>query len=491
MPSRIKRSGYTFLPYCLLTVSILLLLGGCTSEKERTFGSCVTCHEQDHTGSSHEFECTSCHGGDSTQDRLELAHIQLIPYPAHPDHMESSCGQCHDKEYRGVAQSPHLTLKNKVNLIRKTYGATEDLPSLTDVPVHEDPANSLELIDDMLRRRCLSCHLYYPGESYPATIHGTGCAACHLGYKDKELADHKFLDQPTDEQCLSCHYGNYVGADYYGRYEHDLNIEYRTPYYTNRNSRPYGVEYHQLVPDIHHQRGMECIDCHSGVELMKSGSNQPVTCESCHDGKKLELHLPQGVSGENGTFTYTSRRSGNLHPLPLMSHPAHKFNNRVQCQVCHAQWAFNDSTTHLLRSDLDDYENWDRLTVQGSAELEQLLEHNLDYANEELPPTMADKITGDILPGIWYKGYSTRRWEEVLTGIDESNRLVVMRPILNYSLSWIDEDETIRYDSLTTPAPDGGMRPYTPHTTGPAGLFYEQRIRNFLGRGISNTSQEQ
>lgn len=491
MPPRIIKPGFTFLSYCLLAVFILLFSGGCSSETERTFGKCVTCHEQLHPGSSHEFECSTCHGGDSTQDKPELAHKQLIPDPAHPDHMKNSCGQCHEREYQGVAQSPHLTLQNKVNLIRKTYGATEDLTSLTEIPIHEYPENKLELVDDMLRRRCLSCHLYYPGEDYPATVHGTGCAACHLQYKEKELTDHKFLAQPTDEQCLSCHYGNYVGADYYGRYEHDLNVEYRTPYYTNQDSRPYGVEYHQLVPDIHQQKGMECIDCHSGAELMKLGSNQPVTCASCHDGSKLEYLLPHGVTSENGTFTYTSKRSGNRHPLPIMTHPAHKLNDRVQCQVCHAQWTFNDSTTHLLRSDLDDYDDWDRLTVQGSAELEQLLEHNLDYDNEELPPAMTDKITGDILPGIWYKGYFTRRWEEILTGIDDSNRLVVMRPILNYSLSWIDEDETIRYDSFTTPAPHGGMRPYTPHTTGPAGIFYEQRIRDLLSRDTSIKSQEQ
>ena len=35
------------------------------------------------------------------------------------------------------------------------------------------------------------------------------------------MQSHAF-STPTDKQCLSCHYGNYVGGDYYGRYEHDF-----------------------------------------------------------------------------------------------------------------------------------------------------------------------------------------------------------------------------------------------------------------------------
>lgn len=463
-----------------LLIVLIFFLGGCTDKDTELFGKCISCHTETHGGPDHRFACTSCHAGNSKEKDSDKAHFGLVADPAHPNHLTTVCGQCHEKEVTGISTSLHLTLGNKINLVRQTYGAEQQLSSLTEIPKHEDPESILELVDDLLRRRCLTCHLYYQGESYSATSHGTGCAACHMAFKKGKPVSHEMLASPTDNQCLSCHYGNYVGSDYYGRYEHDLNEEYRTPYYVNQDTRPYGVEYHQLIPDIHQQKGLHCIDCHSGNELMNTGNFVKPSCRSCHDRALLKESLPQGVSVTGDAFVFTIKDTGETLPLTTMTHPAHKLVDRVDCQACHAQWSFNDGSTHLLRSDLDDYEEWDRLTVQGSHELETLLENNLDFDKEELPPAMTDKISGDKLPGIWYKGYLERRWERMLLGLDENGRVTVVRPILDYTLSWIDEDETVRYDSVTTPAADNGLRPYTPHTTGKAGMFYELRIRPFL-----------
>jgi hypothetical protein len=73
-----------------------------------------------------------------------------------------------------------------------------------------------------------------------------------------------------------------------------------------------------------------------------------------------------------------------------------------------------------------------------------------------------------------------RRWENVLLGRDTDGTITTVRPMLDFSLSWIDEDEEIRFDSVFPRSNPQGLRPYTPHTTGPAGLFYNDRIRYFL-----------
>jgi hypothetical protein len=95
---------------------------------------------------------------------------------------------------------------------------------------------------------------------------------------------------------------------------------------------------------------------------------------------------------------------------------------------------------------------------------------------------MTDKITGKQETGLWHKGYTMRRWETTLLGRDEDGNITTMRPILDYSLSWIDEDEMVRFDSVPSQAPNMGLRPYTAHTTGPAGLFYKERLEQFLAR---------
>ena len=81
-----------------------------------------------------------------------------------------------------------------------------------------------------------------------------------------------------------------------------------------------------------------------------------------------------------------------------------------------------------------------------------------------------------------------RRWESIMLGRDDKGNITTVRPVLDCSLSWIDEEEIVRFNSVLSQAPDMGLRPYVPHTTGPAGLFYKQRIEQFLARERSAAS---
>ncbi len=480
---------------------LFFLLGSCSGDGEEQKKSptpkkqhvvqqkgCRSCHDKQ-LDSAHDFPCTTCHGGDNSTAQKEVAHVNLIAEPAHPDNMVGICGKCHADQVKESAHSLHFTLNNEVNLVRNAFGAQEDLNSLIDIPIAQSPTTSLELADDLLRRRCLRCHVYYKGDRYPAIVHGSGCAACHLSFYEGKLTSHAFIKTPDDLQCLQCHYGNHVGADYHGRFDHDMNEEYRTPY-TTRNTyfRPYGMEYHQLQKDIHQEKGLLCVDCHYGDTLM--GDTKSITCEECHNKRLLKQKLPHNVSKtDDGSFLLLSS-SQKSHPLITMDHPAHqKYGNQVACQVCHATWTFNDEKTSLLRSDLDEYEDFSRLTVQGSFEIEKILLNNLDYEAEEVAPVMRDKITKELRPGLWHKGYTIRRWEDIPLGRDNDGIIQVMRPILDLELSWIDENQTVHFDAVQAGGESHGMLPYVPHTTGKAGLFYEKRIRNFLESEKKTTTQ--
>jgi len=437
----------------------------------------------------HDIKCSTCHGGIDRAEEKDRAHQGLEPHPAHPSNIDKNCGQCHQDITINAPRAVHFTLSNSTNLFRTAFGAQDQLNSFIETPVVSEPSNILQLGDDLLRRRCFKCHLYDSGQAYPATSHGQGCAGCHFVGEESGEPSHSF-SSPTDDHCLSCHYGNYVGSDYYGRFEHDFNVEYRTPYTTrNEYFRPVGVEYRQLSTDIHQQKGLSCIDCHSGNELMLQGTKP--SCVGCHDTTQLQSNQPDRISIEDGAFILTTV-SGTKHQIPTLTNPAH-FNQTesISCQGCHAQWSFDDRGRHYMRIDADEFDSFSALTVQGNHEVESILANNFDFDKDELPIEMTDSITGKSSPGIWLKGYVTRRWEEVRLGRDRSGTISVVRPILDYSLSWVDEDETIIFDAVQPVNIKNSVKTYTPHTTGSAGMFYQARIQQFLAREKQDQSNSE
>lgn len=426
---------------------------------------CAACHADIKPDERHNFACTDCHDGNNETNDKALAHKDLTASPAEPAKMEAVCGRCHAGRDKACAGSAHFTLQNEVSLVRSHFGLAP-VGSLTDIPDRSGlPENKEQLIDDLLRRRCLRCHLHTKGDSYPAVRRGKGCAACHLRYADGKLQSHAFV-LPGEDQCLRCHYGNYVGSDFFGRYEHDFNDDYRTPYAPS--ARLYGVEQHDLVPDIHQQRGLTCLDCHR--------SRKTVTCRDCHAPGSQPPPL-NTIRTEGNQLILTAVKDGREHLVPALRHPAHaKYADKADCQVCHAQWSFNDQTAHLLLSYSAEVRPWRFLAVQSSSEAENFI---LKKSGRE--PAMTDSLTGKTKPGIWYQGYTLRRWENLLIRQDKDGVLKIFRPILDLRLSAADKDGRVIAGLDSIAGTGSGLLPYTPHTTGPAGLFYEQRFLNLLG----------
>jgi hypothetical protein len=448
---------------------------------------CKGCHADIKLDKNHDLACADCHQGDNTTNEKAVAHQGLIADAASPGNMASTCGECHPERIETCGRSGHFTLNNAVNLVRDHFGidpAGSPLDKLTEIPDSDrPPENKEELVDDLLRRRCLRCHVYSRGDSYPYVRRGTGCAACHLRYTDGKLSGHPAshaFTVPGERQCLSCHYGNHVGSDFVGGYEHDYNWAYRTPFTTREPFlRPYGVEQHNLVPDIHQQKGMTCLDCHSGAEL--SGQKDSVQCVDCHAPARDTLPALRNVRLDKGRLILKTGRDGKELQIPQLEHPAHaKYMQRAACQVCHAQWGFNDRATHMLLSYSDDVDPWERLAAQSSSEAESFIEHNMYSDEDEHEPTMPDQISGRRKSGIWYAGFTRRRWEDILIKMDKDNIIKVFRPILDLRLSAVDEDGEVIADFDNLTGTGSGLLPYTPHTTGPAGLFYEKRFSHLL-----------
>jgi hypothetical protein len=480
-----KKNRAILLLLCLLALAFSGCREGKTPEKQavqeapaRTPG-CLGCHPTVRLDPDHDLACTDCHGGTPEGATLEQAHAGLISQPAHPDRMQQACGTCHARLVADAAASLHFTAKNEINAVRTGFGAQAPLASLTEIPVHDSIASPLDLADDLLRRRCLRCHVYNSGGGYPETVRGTGCAACHLAYGNGRMTGHAFVKSPPDSQCLHCHYGNFVGGDYYGRFEHDFNQEYRTPYRTDATQcRPYGVEFHQLAPDIHQQKGMACIDCHSGAELMGTHTatvkkEKTLTCLTCHGWRK-GLPLPlDNLRVEADRLVLTTRLSGKKLVVVQPAHPAHKqYEKKAHCTVCHSQWSFNDQGTHLLRTEHPEHPAWSRLAVQGCPEVEEQLDSSTGQA-----PSQRDKITGLPSPGLWLKGYELRRWESPLVGVGPDGRLRIFRPILDLHLSMTDADNTVIFDNVGVEPKHRRYLPYTPHTVGKAGAFFSERLK--------------
>ncbi|MBU0479784.1 MAG: hypothetical protein KKG47_01655 [Proteobacteria bacterium] len=393
--------------------------------------------------------------------------------PAAPEYAQERCGDCHLRTHETL-ESLHFTARNMVNMVRRHFGAARDLGSASEIPVKDSPENILELTDDLLRRNCLSCHLNSGGDAYPGVIRGTGCASCHLEFRDGALLSHHFVRKPADTACLSCHYGNRVGSDYYGWFEHDFKHEYRTPYQIDGSypPRPYGVEQHRLAPDVHQRAGMTCIDCHPGRQLM--GESPGISCIDCHRWQKDDRTAAQNLETNELGLTLKLAHEQRQLQVPPATDTRHKdYNDTADCQVCHAQWSYMDRSTHLLRLDAENYEDWADLVVQSSYEAELLLSNSI-YGEESYPPAMTDKLTGIEKPGLWLKGYDTRRWETPFVTTDSSGKFQIARPILDLVLSWVDSNGETVFDSVRGNGKE--FRTYTPHTTGPAGIFYRQRL---------------
>jgi len=462
-----------------INIFVICLLSACQPPfMDSSLGKsgCRRCHSVQ-LDPAHDIDCKSCHNGRPEGYTYTQAHKSLIPMPSHPTRMARACGRCHAQEVIAAGSSVHFTLSGVIGAVWSGFFPGEQVPTLPELPIEEPPYTERGLVSDALRRRCLRCHVYYQGDDYMGTTRGTGCAACHLSIKAGGPWDHRFRAQVPDVRCLSCHYGNFIGWDYYGRFEMDYEDNFRVPLPLVEGEhiqRPYGMKWHDMTPDIHKTAGMGCTDCHGSGPC--GGEERDVKCLDCHLGDKTGAH------------------SGPPMDRKRIGHRPEDAD-LVACAVCHGLWAVQDRGRSLIRQDLPDYDDWSYLAVQGSSEIEAAVKNHINLPYEDqVMPRMIDKITGEYRHGLWFESFTERRWGPVELGEDAHGRLVVIRPILDLSLTYVDSNDVVCFGNLRPKAINDDLNswnatchdissfwlPYSPHTIGPADAFRTVYVRSWL-----------
>jgi len=280
---------------------------------------CLVCHQGvTGLGNAHKPEaigCASCHGGDSLTLDKAAAHAGMEAIPGNLASAARSCGQaaCHGSIIPRIDRSVMATMRGVVEIDRRVFG--EAPMGTPPAPGHVKQLGRSNA-DTHLRQLCAACHLGAPKTDLGPIEEGDlggGCNACHLVYSPAaltafQLYAHQKLEGKAaapkthpalsldigNGKCFSCHSrSGRISTNYEGWQElHDPSPEARqsgwlagSRFRSLRDDRVF----ERVAPDIHHLRGLDCIDCHTSTEVMgdgvaharKSGQVR-VSCEDCH-----------------------------------------------------------------------------------------------------------------------------------------------------------------------------------------------------------------
>lgn len=276
---------------------------------------CLVCHQGvTGLGDAHRPEaigCASCHGGDVFSLQKDRAHAAMERSPGHLVTASTRCGQaaCHPSIVPRVERSLMATMSGIVLVNREVFGESHGTrPHVGNLG--RSPSET------HLRQLCASCHLgrekldFGPNDE---ASRGGGCNACHLVYSTDALKSlgryqaekaagaaraprvHPALSLDIGNgQCFGCHSrSGRISTSYEGWHElHDAPESTKaSSHATAGRFRVLQDErvFERVTPDIHHERGMDCIDCHTSKEVMGDGvahtrktDQLRVTCEDCH-----------------------------------------------------------------------------------------------------------------------------------------------------------------------------------------------------------------
>src|SRR5205823_10841211 len=133
-------------------------------------------------------------------------------------------------------------------------------------------------------------------------------------------------------------------------------------------------------PDVHHEKGMACIDCHTFGDVMGDGQAYrkmedavEIACVDCHGTieKAATLATARGTKlahmrAESGKVILRSKIDGKDHDVPqavdVVTPGTRRYNPRaavamtpeharVECYTCHAGWAPNFFGFHFDRNE--------------------------------------------------------------------------------------------------------------------------------------------
>jgi hypothetical protein len=285
---------------------------------------CLTCHaDLAQISDSHpvgKYGCVICHGGERLALEAGLAHSTLRggKNPADLSVVEASCGgpECHSgsaetgrDQIQRVANSLRVTYAGAIAAIRYEAGLQPDLaareglvtareatgtnPSSLQALALFDPSTETSPKVQAFAQNCLNCHLSAQPLPGQADVRMTGCAACHITTVNLDPSQpiHRFNTAVAYSQCNTCHNrGAYNLAD--------IQFSLRTDQPADRQQAYYLPNAKYTKCEIR----LDCIDCHTGREIMGDGhlyGNMAeagyIQCRTCH-GTIKELPLTYTIS---------------------------------------------------------------------------------------------------------------------------------------------------------------------------------------------------
>jgi len=254
--------------------------------------------------------CFACHKGDPFSSDKKAAHRRMVKVPGDFSNVRQTCGtlNCHPEITGRILNSLMTTQSGIIGVDKFVFKE-----SITPDDSFHIKNLAYTSADTHLRNLCAGCHLgKVKSRTGPAEWleRGGGCNACHLKYSDEAVESmkrmqsgsggtkieiHPAIDlQVSNDRCLSCHSrSGRISLNYEGWNETDLSP----------SSVPDDKHYRKLPDDrilafvqadVHHQKGMACIDCHISYEIMGSGRHQvhkedamETGCADCHPAGKI------------------------------------------------------------------------------------------------------------------------------------------------------------------------------------------------------------
>jgi hypothetical protein len=397
--------------------------------------SCVECHGGDAGASSKEGAHVRAAREVPNDERVVPLDYDL-PFrrfrnPSDLRVVDRTCGTCHGEACASLAKSLHGTTaghlsdglyENGVVATKRARFALfpvadEDgtvprnayprLPALPSFDPARDPRKVSSHFADVPRKSCAQCHLYSEGRAVRGRLgmdgdyRGQGCSACHVTYGDEGLSrsgdptidkfepghprKHRMTASIPTATCVHCHYGDAsIGLSFRGLAQLVPGEPAGPDVPGTTKARSNGVFYQNdpkvCPPDIHHEKGMACVDCHTARDVMGDGNVYgamedavEIECVDCHGtfDRRSNLQTSRGAplphlrrNGEE--IVLVSKVDGREHPVPqaldAIAPGSPRFNaraaaamtaehGRLACYACHASWVPNFFGFHFDRNE--------------------------------------------------------------------------------------------------------------------------------------------
>ncbi len=366
----------------------------------------------------------------------DLPYQQFVN-PSNLRVVENTCGACHPFKAENILKSMMATaaghyagglyqngvVKTKTpiygtfavedndGVVPYERGAVQSLEDLIEYDPSGDPFNNATHFAAVPAQACARCHLWSRGKGYrgaenaAGTYRADGCAACHMIYDNDGLSrsadmtiDHTETGHPRvhvitkqieTAQCIHCHHrGARIGLNFTGRSQMPPRLP-SGPDYIGTTDEKFNSNYHYTIDavnpkDVHFERGLDCIDCHTPNGIMGDGNiyghmdqATKTECRMCH-GMPGELPIMIDHDGlqlsntyfEGGEAKLERKVDGVVHTIPLVkdivdpespsynAKAACAMNDNhlkdvggLECYACHSAWTPNCFGCHFERDE--------------------------------------------------------------------------------------------------------------------------------------------